>query len=248
MIRDYSVYEFSDREKLIYYTGGYLCISFTVYLFYHSIVIACPAGLLAYFAMPYIKGYLAGKRLDALRMQFKDMLYSLSASVASGRQMEEALIEAGENLSVIYSEDEPIMRELRHMRISIVENRESDRILLSDFASRSKNEDIEDFVQVYAICRDMGGDLEKVIAHTTEILTDKMNIEREIRAITAQKRTEGLMISLMPIAMLLMMNIFSYTYIEPLYTTAAGRILMTAALASMAFGMYLMQRISRIEI
>ena len=195
-----------------------------------------------------MKKRMAGRRMDMLNAQFKDMLYSLSASVASGRQMAEALIEAEEELSVMYDAQEPIMKELRHMRISILENKESDKTLLKDFAFRSKSEDINNFVQVYITCRNMGGNLEKIISHTTEILTDKMNIDREIRAITAQKKTEGRIISVMPLLMLLMLNLFAYSYIAPLYMTAGGRLVMTMALAATLLGLYLMEKISEIRV
>lgn len=248
MIRDYSVYELSKKERLFFYWVGYVCIFVVVYLFYRSIVLSVLSGVLVYWMMPYVRERLASRRMDVLNMQFKDMLYSLSASVASGRQMEEALIGAEEDLSVMYGADEPIMKELRHMRISMTENRESDKVLLSDFAFRSKSEDINNFVQVYITCRNMGGNLEKIIGHTTEILTDKMNIDREIKAITSQKKVEGRIISIMPLLMLLMLNIFSYSYISPLYTTLAGRVIMTAALAATFYGMYLMEKISKIRI
>ena len=137
---------------------------------------------------------------------------------------------------------------LNKYQMDLVENKESDKVLLKDLATRSKNEDINNFVQVYATCRSMGGDLEKIIGHTSEILSDKMAIEREIKVITAQKKTEGRIISMMPLAMLLMMNIFSYSYIEPLYRTAGGRIIMTGALAGVACGMYLMEKLSEIEV
>ena len=52
----------------------------------------------------------------------------------------------------------------------------------------------------------------------------------------------------MPLVMLLMMNVFSYSYIEPLYRTAGGRIIMTGALAGVAYGMYLMEKLSEIEV
>ena len=241
MIRDYSVYVLSKKEKWLFYSGGYFCIFLVVYLFYHSIVLSLLSGVLIHFAVPHLRERLAAKRLNELNMQFKDMLYSLSASIAAGRQMEEALVEAEENLSLLYDEREPIMRELKHMRISIVENKESDKQLLKDFAFRSKSEDINDFVQVYITCRSMGGNLEKIIAHTTEILTDKMNIEREIQAITAQKKTEGRMIAVMPLLMLLALNLVSYSYISPLYATMGGRIIMTVALAALCCGIGLME-------
>ena len=248
MIKDYSVYDMSRKEKMLFCISGYTIIAAAVYLFYNSVLLSLFSGMLVVKALPYIKKRLAARRMERLREQFKDMLYSLSASVASGRQMGEAIIEAEDELSSMYGSDELIMKELRHMKVSMIENKESDKELLRDFAARSRNEDICDFVNVYVICRSMGGDLEKIIGRTTEILTDKMAIEREILAITAQKKTEGRMISVMPFLMLLLLNIFSYSYIEPLYTTLTGRILMTAALAAAVLGIYLMEKISDVNI
>ena len=94
----------------------------------------------------------------------------------------------------------------------------------------------------------MGGDLEKIIARTSTILTDKMNIEREIRALTAQKKLEGRIIALMPLAMLLSLNIVSQTYISPLYTTLTGRLVMTGCLAMAVYGIWLMEKFSTIEL
>jgi len=248
MIRDYSVYELSKREKMIFYVVGYFAIFSLIYLFYHSITVSFISGVLIYKLKPYLCRYMADKRMNALNLQFKDMLYSLSASVASGRQMEEALVEAEENLALLYGENEPIMKELKHMRISITENKESDKLLLRDFAVRSKSEDINNFVQVYITCRNMGGNLEKIIVHTSEILTDKMNIEREIKALMSQKKMEGRIISMMPVMMLLALNIFSYSYISPLYTTAAGKMIMSAALVATCGDIYLMEKMSKIRI
>ncbi len=248
MIKDYSVYELSGREKILFYAAGYTSIFVITYLFYHSLLLSAFAGAAVHRAVPFFEKRLAQNRMNNLNLQFKDMLYSLSASVAAGRQMDEAIIEAEEELSSMYEKDDLIMKELRHMRISMVENKESDKVLLKDFAARSRSEDIRNFVQVYITCRNMGGNLEKIIGHTTEILTDKMNIDREIRAVTSQKKVEGRLISVMPVLMLLMLNIFSYSYIEPLYTTFTGRVLMTAALAASLYGVYLMEKISDIRI
>ncbi|MFR8266639.1 MAG: type II secretion system F family protein [Clostridia bacterium] len=248
MIKDYTKYELTGREKRIFYFAGYGSVFFVVYLFYHSILLSAVSGCLVYFLQPLVERQLAERRMNLLTVQFKDLLYSLSASVAAGRQMGEALVEAEQNLAVMYEAKEPIMKELCYMRINLVENKESDKVLLKDLATRSKNEDINNFVQVYATCRSMGGDLEKIIGHTSEILSDKMAIEREIKVITAQKKTEGRIISMMPLAMLLMMNVFSYSYIEPLYRTAGGRIIMTGALVGVAYGMYLMEKLSEIEV
>ena len=48
--------------------------------------------------------------------------------------------------------------------------------------------------------------------------------------------------------MLLAMNFLSYSYVEPLYTTIAGRIIMTAALVTIGAGIYLMEKLSSVEV
>ena len=43
MIKDYSVYELSGKEKLLFYSAGYACIFIITYLFYHSLWLSVPA-------------------------------------------------------------------------------------------------------------------------------------------------------------------------------------------------------------
>lgn len=248
MTRDYMKYDMSEKESVLFFGAGYLLIAGIVFLFYHSLLLCLPAGLLILKLRPFYEKRMASSRMQKLNRQFKDMLYSLSASIASGRHMSEAIVEACDNLSVMYGESEPIMMELNHMKKSIMQNNESDRVLLADFASRSRCEDIINFVQVYITCRNMGGDLEKIISRTSGILTDKMNIEGEIKAITAQKKLEGRLIALMPAAMLLLLNLLSPSYIAPLYSTVSGRFIMTACLAASVWGVWMMEKISTVKI
>lgn len=248
IIRDYADYELSRREQLQFEAAGYFFIACIVFLFYHSLPLALLSGLLIRRGLPLYRKALAEKRLQKLHLQFRDLLTSLSASVTAGRQMEAALIEAHDGLSSIYGPEAPIMRELAHMKRAIRENHESDHRLLADFAGRSGSEDIKSFVQVYLTCRSTGGDLERIISHAAEIITDKMKITEEIRALNAQKQLEGRMISLMPAAMLLALNLISPAYIRILYTCASGRLIMTLALAGCIFGVWLMERISHVEV
>lgn len=248
MIRNYSIYELNRKEIVCFYSAGYSAIAFLFFLFYHNVILSLAAGVLIIKLRPFYEKHMAARRMEKLSNQFKDMLYSLSASVASGRQMSEAVIEACDTLQVMYSDTEPIMVELNHMKKSMLENNESDRVLLADFARRSSNEDINNFVSVYTICRSMGGDLERIILHTSEILTDKMNIDKEIRTITAQKKFEGRLVALMPVVMLLVLNILSPSYVAPLYEGFIGKLIMTGCIGVTACGVWMMERISDIEI
>jgi Flp pilus assembly protein TadB len=52
----------------------------------------------------------------------------------------------------------------------------------------------------------------------------------------------------MPVLMLLILNLLSSSYISPLYDTAEGRFVMTAALGAILLGIHLMEKLSDIEI
>ena len=46
MIKDYTKYELTGREKRIFYFAGYGTVFFVVYLFYHSILLSAVSGCL----------------------------------------------------------------------------------------------------------------------------------------------------------------------------------------------------------
>ena len=47
MIKDYTKYELTGREKRIFYFAGYGTVFLVVYLFYHSILLSAVSGCLA---------------------------------------------------------------------------------------------------------------------------------------------------------------------------------------------------------
>ena len=145
-------------------------------------------------------------------------------------------------------EETPMVQELVYMVKEINENREREEKILSDFALRSGADDIRNFVDVYLTCRETGGDTVKVITNATDIIVEKMAIQREIRTLTAQKQLEGKIISLMPIGVVLGLNIFYPDYLQVMYETLVGRIIMTLALAGIALAYQMTQKLSSIEV
>lgn len=247
MIRDYEEYELSPKQTAVFLTAGFCCLSVASFLFFRSILLSLLCGPAVFLFLGKYRSYLAEKRRKLLIDQFRDLLTSLSASIGSGRQMETALVEAYVTLGLMYGADAPIMIELKNMKKSILENNSSDAVLLSDLAQRSGSDDIRSFVQVYLTCRSTGGNVEKVISHTSKVMAEKMDIEKQIAVITAQKKLEGRIISAMPFAMLIALNLFSPAYISPLYSTIGGRIVMILCIIGILSGIWLMERLTDIR-
>lgn len=244
----YLYYKLNLNEKirfLIIYGLGLVTIA---YLFYHSIILSLLFSCLAYPGLGPYRSYLAEKRKKQLKEQFRDVLYSISASVSTGRQMPEALLEAEQSMKLIYKEDSLIVLELSNMVKRLNEYRESEEEILKDFASRTSIEDISDFVDIYLTCRETGGDFIKVLTKASEIIMDKITIEREIRTITAQKQFEAKILTAIPLIILLFLQLVSPDYLSAMYESIKGRILMTLALSCLGFSYLWSMKLTKIEV
>lgn len=237
----------SYKNWLQFVLIGYASLFIVGQIFYGSIGFSAICGLSVFLFLDQYKSYLNTKKIRVMRNQFGDLLYSLSASVATGRQLSSALKEAHTNLSYVYKSNTPLMIELKYLTRSIAENRNSEEMLLSEFAKRSGVEDIRNFVNVYLSCRETGGDMNQVIANASEILMQKMSIEREIRVMTSQKKFEGKIISAMPVLIIMFLNLASPGYLENLYCTISGRLVMTVALIGILTAYKLTEKITNIE-
>lgn len=246
--RDYSVYEFSPGERLKFLLPCGLGLMVAAYLFYHSFFLSLLVSFLALPGLNPYRSYLAEKRRREMKEQFRDVLYSISASFSAGRQMPEALYEAGQNMKLIYGEDSLIASELSHMVKRLSEYRESEDEILRDFASRTGIEDISDFVDIYLTCRETGGDLIRVLAKASEIIMDKIAIEKEIRVITAQKRFEAKILTAIPFIIVLFLQLASPDYLSAMYEEIEGRILMTAALCGIGFAYLWSMKLTEIKV
>lgn len=227
----------SCRILLLWAAG----IAAVTYLFYQSFIVSAASVCLAGPAVAFHKRRAQEQRRRELLYQFRDLLYSLSGSIATGRQMGEALREAEENMKLIYGEGEPIREELAYMSRQLRESNLSDEEVWQDFARRSGLEDVQSFADIYAICRHTGGNLERVVMKAAEVLVEKIGIYRELHVLTAQKQWEARVLTGIPLVALLFLQLSSPDYMAVMYETLVGRLLMSLALAAIA-GAYLWSR------
>lgn len=248
VLPDYNTYELSSKELLRYFLISSTSLFLLGYLFYKNILISSVLTLASRPFQSVWEQYLAERRREALSVQFRDLLYGLSASVSAGRQLPEALKEAGAQLEECYGKEAVLCREVSYMTKSIDESRQEPESLLKQFAERSRTVEIRQFVQICAICRRTGGDMERIIGKTAAVLMEKLAVKREIQMVTAQKRLEARILTAMPIAMVLALNLLSPDYLSALYAGFGGRLIMTAALAGIAAAYGLCQKITEIDV
>lgn len=245
---DYNTYVMNLKEKVIYCLAAGAVIFAAAYIFYRSV-------LLSVFLMPLALLYpgirtkdIIKRRKKELNIQFKDMLYSLASSVSAGRTIESAFKEALNDLSVLYPDPSTyILVEIRGI-ISRLDTNETLESALSDFAARADLEDINNFVNVLTISKRSGGSITEIIKNTSAIINDRIEVSQEIDMILAERRFEQKVLNVLPVLMILILSISAPDYMSPIFTTAAGRLTMTASLILIAAAWFISARIKDIEL
>lgn len=190
--------------------------------------------LLLWLALPVYLKLWTGRKIRERRaqraIQFRDALSSLSASLEAGYSMERAVEAVQRDLSGIYSEQSWICMEFQTL-VRAAANAVPMEEAISQFAKRSGIEDAESFAEIYMTARRSGGNLIQIIHQTVSVLSDKAEVEREIRTILTAKQLECRIMKLMPPAILLYFQIFSPDFLQFFYSGAAGRVLMLVLLS-----------------
>ncbi len=212
------------------------------YLFYDRIFGLIPgaaAGLyIAYAVEKVFRRSRERKRREWLRL----LLISLETSLEAGCSLENALTLAVEDVDRSFGKPSGFqkmtdrIRWQMEMRIPVWQIMEG---LGADF----QMEEAEEFAQVLKIQQRTGGNLIRTMQSTADKLKAGMELKKEIEASIAEKRLEQRIMTLMPCGILLYLRLVNGAYIEPAYTTAAGVLVMTAALGLNLLGDYLGSRI-----
>ena len=226
----------------------FLQISSIALIFYKSIWAVVLCLLVLPILVKQRLNRMALEQKAELTHQFRDMLYSVSASVSAGRHLPEALFEARENMKLIYGDLGLIVCELNTIVKGLYESKESEEQVLMSFSKRTAIDDIEDFVEIYLTCRSTGGDLERIIVKSANVIMEKIAIQREIQMLTAQKKFEIKLLMALPFIVIGFLELSSPEYLSVMYETLQGRIAMTAALIGICLAYVFTLKVTTIEI
>ena len=140
-----------------------------------------------------------------------------------------------------------MVKELKDMCKKINMNKAIE-LVFREFALKTRIDDIIDFSDVLIITKRMGGNINKAIKNTISIVNDKFDIEIKIKTLTAQKQFEQSIMNLLPFFIIIYMNFSSKDYLQVLYTSIWGRLIMTLLLAFYFLSISISKRIINIEV
>ncbi len=226
----YDQYTFSAKELRGYFLKCYCVLFVCAYVFYRNFPVALAAGVFSAAGLGIFRKSLIDERKNSVRAQFKDMLYSISSSITSGRHLKEAIEESLETVVLIHGEQAVLATEIRNMCRLMRETNCTAETALQDLADRSGIKEIADFTDVCVICQYTGGDLADMIAKAVMLLTQNIELQREKDVMLSQKKLECKILALMPVLVTALINLTAADYLAVMYTTLIGRFIMTMAL------------------
>lgn len=224
-----------------------LVTGLTAWLYYRSAWAA--AGLLPvwYWYYKMLERECIGKKQQAFGLQFKEMIQAVSSALNTGYSIENAVKESQKELQLLYSDKEPIMRELsilvRQLRVQIPVEQAVDEL-----AERVRLEDVENFAAVFVTAKRSGGDMIAIIRSTANQIADKIDVRREIQTILAAKRYEFKVMSAVPYAIIAYMGLSFPEFMDCLYGNILGIGVMTICLGIYTAAYYLGVRLTEIEV
>jgi tight adherence protein B len=109
-------------------------------------------------------------------------------------------------------------------------------------ARGSYNHELKFFATAVAIQLQSGGNLADLMDSLASVIRARIKLNKRVRVMTAQTQFNKRVLISLPIIMFFLMDILNPKYMEPLYTTAQGRIMLIITTSSILFGTWVMNR------
>jgi|CXWL01.1.fsa_nt_gi tight adherence protein B len=180
-------------------------------------------------------------RVAMLNAQLPEALTMISNSLKAGFGLLQSLSVASEQLQHPISTE--FSRTIHEMNIgSGVEE------AMLALGERSDSYDLDMVITAILVQRTVGGNLGEILDNVAGTMRERIRIRGEIETLTAQQKLTGIVIGLLPIAIGILFSVISPGYINPLFTTVLGKVMLVVAVVLEVLGIMIIQRIMDIEV
>jgi tight adherence protein B len=114
-------------------------------------------------------------------------------------------------------------------------------------AARIRNRDFSESVAAVRIQQEAGGNLASLFDTLADTMVQRLRLRREVRTLTAEGRLSAYILGLMPLLLGILIFTINRAYMDVLFQTFAGKVLLLGSLLLQIVGFYWMYRIVNIE-
>jgi tight adherence protein B len=182
-------------------------------------------------------------RLNKFNDQLGDMLNLMVNGLRAGYSTMQAMEAVSKELpSPICDEFRRVVQE---MQIGIPMERSLENLL-----RRIPSEDLDFVVTAINVQREVGGNLSEILDTIAFTIRERVRIKGEIRVMTAQVRTSGMILSLIPVFLTIALWFISPDYLKTFFDNGpfCGWLAIGTIVVMIASGYFVMMKIADIEV
>ena len=180
-------------------------------------------------------------------IQFKDAIASVLTNLKAGYSIENAFREARKDMELLYGKKSLIGGHLDKICKGLKNNIPLEKLLFT-FGNESDNPDIQEFAGVFAVAKRSGGNMTDIIGRTIAVISQKIEVEKEIEVLISAKRMEARIMNFVPFFIIFYIELTSRGFFEPLYHNIFGIVLMTICMVVYVAAYLLSEKIVNISV
>lgn len=173
--------------------------------------------------------------------QMVDGLTIMANGIKSGLTVTQAMERVVENLG------NPISQEFNLVLSQIRLGRSVEEGLI-ELGERVPRPDVQMFVTAINILKETGGNLAETFSTICLTIRERQKIEKKIQAMTAQGLMQGMVITMVPFALMILFSFINPGYIGPMFNTTLGLIFLCAMFALQVLGGITIRKIVKIKV
>ncbi|MBI1977624.1 MAG: type II secretion system F family protein [Candidatus Omnitrophica bacterium] len=202
-----------------------------------AFLVAC-----GFFFFPYVwVNFKRAARTRKFSDRFPDAISLIGSSLRAGHSLQMAIgTVINEGKDIVSVEFEKILSE--------VEVGQSFEEALKGILDRIDTPELRLFVSAVILQRETGGNLAEILDSLENVIRDRQELKRELKATTAQVRLSGTVLSLLPLLVSLFVLIIHPDYILFFIKDSLGTKLLIACLIGQGLGIMTIQKIVRIQL
>ncbi|UCE30175.1 MAG: type II secretion system F family protein [Burkholderiales bacterium] len=229
-------------SNLLFFCGMLFVVGFLGMLaFRFGVLIALPTGLiLATVPFAYLS-WNRSRRLTRFESMLPEAMDLIARALRSGHSFPSALQMTGDELP------EPLGSEFRQtfdeVNFGVPMNS-----ALQNLCERVPSTDLGFFVIAVLIQRETGGNLAEILDNISAIIRERLKLLGRVRAISAEGRTSGWVLSLLPFVTAFILFMVNPELMSILWTDPIGIRLLVGGMVFMVIGIFCMRKIIRIHV
>lgn len=198
-------------------------------------------GLLGYAIPKFMLSSAAGRRKHALEAQIPDTVLLISSALKSGYSFLKAL-------QVVAKEMPPPMCDVSRKVVEECQFGVPMEDALVRMAERAASYDLDLVTTAVIIQSQVGGSLAEILDSIAETIRERIQIQAEVSALTAEGRLSGIVLSLMAPGMAAALTVMNPVYMGVLIGDPMGIKMIIAAVVLQIIGIVLIKKMMRVEV